>query len=276
MTICAIYRVYYGSDWLKYAIRSVIDQVDNVVVFYNDKPWCRPTHVEWRGEKLPVPPYSPDGADKVLASMHHPKLHIINDNHPDQAGQSSHHVEVVKEMFHPDVVMIASCDHVESEDVVKTVVGSGMHNRVVSTRPVTVWRWPHLRLPQRMDRPCTTFWDLAAWGGSVPFSELWQVREHGLVYHHHTFDMHFASHPNTMWWRCMLRDAQAQHLPDDSVREGWYENVWAKWQRGSEVSELGWCKGEPQLGQPYELDVRPPMVLRHVIEESREWFERGL
>lgn len=271
--VVAIYRIYYGSDWIRYGIRSIIDQVDKVVVFYNNSPWSMIKEVTYKGEVIPVPPFSPDGSDKLVKSIRHEKLMVIEDDFTQQANQSNYHVKKVQEILgEVDYVIIPQADHVEYGDIVSKVLPTLATCKVVSTRPVDIWKYPHLRLPQRLDRICTTFWNLKACGGELGVKDTAECRhgDWGLQFIGYTFNMHFASHPYTMWWRCMLRQAQAPHIGDDQVIEGWYDK-WLNWQEGSSDTELGWCKGEPTLGIPYGVDMIPPEAIKSVVIDSLKW-----
>ena len=56
----AIYRIHYGTDFLKQSIDSIIDSVDKVFVIYSLNPWVVEGTVTYLGEVYSMPKLQED------------------------------------------------------------------------------------------------------------------------------------------------------------------------------------------------------------------------
>ena len=53
--IYAIYRCYYGEDFIQESIRSITDYVDKIFVFVDNTPWGSADECVYKGETIKFP-----------------------------------------------------------------------------------------------------------------------------------------------------------------------------------------------------------------------------
>ena len=46
--IWAIYRIHYGTDFITESIKSIINDVDKVFIFYSEKPWVITDYINYK------------------------------------------------------------------------------------------------------------------------------------------------------------------------------------------------------------------------------------
>ena len=53
--ILAIYRIHYGTDFIKESVNSIIDYVDKIYIFYSEEPWVKTDKINYKNNLIEFP-----------------------------------------------------------------------------------------------------------------------------------------------------------------------------------------------------------------------------
>lgn len=240
----AVYRLFYGRDWILESIDRVIDHVDRVFVFFVGpfEGWGS----EWApGEKFPR---DPDGAKQQVREKYgrHPKVSVIESDWNHQKGQFSHFVnDVILPWFpHPDAIVINEFDHLWVDFVAALKEWRDRRNKnVLRWMKVTqteLWRPPHVdewyKVPDRPQRTGPIFWDMregeipqTIWHGHTGHQPDNPVKSGGVL------NVGYAVCEETMLWK--IRCAIA-HKSDSRVDPNYLEDVYMAWKPNMQNLEI--------------------------------------
>lgn len=229
----------YGEDFIEKSIRSVIDAVDTVYVFWTNKVWGGCTEVEYKGETIKFPEKF-DDAVEIIKNIGSPKIKLIEHYHPTPRGQftelvNNHVTEGIVLLIEPDQVMDdakGAFDYFETLDF-----------RCACLPQIEYWKSEEYAIPQR-NRPGPIFW-------TRPLED---TAPNGLPLSHNVPFLPFGAHnygfcvsDKTMYWKHLTAMAFSPVIGDSRPRPDWYEEVWLKWtpeMRDLEIS-LGHEKAIP-------------------------------
>lgn len=269
--IYAIWRVFYGEDTIYNSIMSLLPYVDKVIVYYYNKPWCGVDKVTYNGYECTIP--SPiDRSLDICKSI--PNIEVIEDNFPHPSGQTAHLINKTLSLFdRPNYIAFMNSDFVLFDGQQFVDRACQETAPVTSTRPIQTWKYPNYVFPIRQDRMSVLTYNLAHESlkeieptmGEKPYFEGGRYLDDVFC-----FDLGFAISPTAMWYKYLLRLGVHKEITDDSPISGWYHNIWLPWHPTSLPAgspQYGWCKGEPNLGDPYKIPTNGlPIVLRSVYE----------
>ena len=72
----AIYRIHYGTDYLLESIKSIIDNVDKIFIFYSNNPWVIRDTINYKNTILKFPK-NPENIKEFLDKNSNDKKIII-------------------------------------------------------------------------------------------------------------------------------------------------------------------------------------------------------
>ena len=77
--IIAIYRMHYGVDFIENSIKSIIDDVDKVFIFFSKKPWVTQNKLTYRNKIIDFPS-NPENVEIHLSKIFsgNKKIKILN------------------------------------------------------------------------------------------------------------------------------------------------------------------------------------------------------
>tara|TARA_Y100000310_G_scaffold298333_1_gene332192 strand:+ start:4619 stop:5437 length:819 start_codon:yes stop_codon:yes gene_type:complete len=237
MRTTAVYRVLYGEDFIEKSIRSLYDHVDEVVVFWTDKPWGDPRSVMYKGDEIQLF-YPFDGILTKLYKLQErmPKLTVIYDYFPTPKGQHQHLVELLPNPT--DVVVFVEPDMVFAPNTFRTIFKYYLDpdvdldgSRVLACRQIELWKNFDWRIPYR-DRPGPIFYDLNKYTDKkLPPTEFNGLPVYGPVQNHiiFTYNFGFCVSSSAMYWKHMTALAFSKIIGDSQPAEDWYETKWMNW-----------------------------------------------
>lgn len=213
----AIYRLLYGEEFIEQSIRSILDHVTRVYVYYTNKPWTKPKGVMYRGEWVEFPAQF-DKAAQVVRDMNEPKIRLINNYFPTPFNQFSYLVYETVRVFGPvDEVLIIEPDMVMK----KWPTGY----RSPSATPQTEWWKTDYKIPQRARpgpiflKPPVSETGANGWPANMPVE--WNDGE--------ADNYGFCLSDQAMYWKHLTAMAFSPKIGDSIPNPDWYEDVWLKW-----------------------------------------------
>jgi hypothetical protein len=222
MKRAAVYRLLYGEDYIRQSIKAVLPDVDEVFVFWTDRPWGDVTEVIYKGKTVQFPARFDRAIDIVHdMALEHPKIRLIEDWQPTPRNQFT---RLVNEWAAADSVVLVEADQVirDAGEAFDRFEESG--EKVSCLKQVEYWKTPEYRIPDR-DRPGPIFWHPflpdtlpnGAPDGDLPRINLF-ADNYG-----------FAINAETMRWKHLLALAFSPIIGDSIPYEAWYEDVWLAW-----------------------------------------------
>ena len=75
----AIYRIHYGLDFIGKSIKSIIDDIDLIFIFYSNNPWIVQKKMIYKNQEIDFP-NNPENVEKYLFDNfgNNSKIKIIN------------------------------------------------------------------------------------------------------------------------------------------------------------------------------------------------------
>jgi len=277
MSVYSVYRFYYGEDFIEQSIRSTANSLDEIFVFWVDRPFGDPKSVGYKGTTYEFP-RPIDKSWKILLRMQqeYPQLHVIYDYWPTDMGQFSHLVNdrILPHYPKPDTIVFIENDHVYHErqflHTLRMFNESGYS--VASTHPLEHWRTPLWVMPERKNRLCTMFWNMA------PFDAIPRVGRHAnpldfkigwLPIQTHNFGLCLSD--ENMFWKHNVALAKSPLVGDSTPRPEWYD-IWLNWKPGD--TDLGISKGRANIileVLPFPSEDLPDLIAKkYKLDEYKE------
>ena len=276
----AVYRCYYGEDWILASIRSILPYVDKVLVYYTNSPWGDLDSFLYRGMRIPIPAQ----VDCVVeyAETEGAFCHYWHDNTPYNMFTTIINEHLLKEYEIPNRLIIMEVDHVWKREQIENALTefNTKGYRWASSRQIEIWRPPHAqrwyRTPERPQRCGVVFWNLDGMdldeGKSFP-----STVTHGNVKGQplrllnaecHNFG--FAVSWESMWWKHVIGCSMSRVILDSIPNEDWLEKKWLGWRPG--VCNLEISRGHesdiPEVKE-YPEDELPEAVTAQMAEAAR-------
>ena len=248
MRTVAIWRLYYGADWIEESIRRVAPHVDACVVFFTGplagvSRWTE----DW--------PRDPDGAKKTIELLTDLPVSFC-EVPPDEwqhRGQFSRFVNgfVLREWPNTETVLINEYDHLWRD------LGSALEGwarfreglsvgRCAKVQQVELWKPPHVsefyEIPHRPQRVGPIFWDTRA--GEIPetvFHGIPAAAPYVPMLHLLTppLNVGYCTSERTMRWKMKCGLLLGELAGQDSVQDPrWVDDVYLAWKPGDRNLEI--------------------------------------
>jgi len=265
-SLIAVYRCLYGADFIQESIRSIIDHVDWIFVFYDEIPWGNVTEVTYQGARIFFPKRFDDILDKIR-DINNDKITVIYDHVENNVNQFTHLVNdiIVKNYDKPDDIMIIEVDHVFRKDqLIKSIDEFRKEKHICAdTGQVELWKTFDYRIPKRPMRTGTVFWNL---DGMDKMPDTTRQGERVPIYRLNT-EVHnfgFCISKQTMFWKHLLALAFSRKIGDSQPREDWFEHVWLNWHPTLNNENLEISEGREHLishAYPYNVGMLPSQII---------------
>jgi len=267
----AVYRAYYGEDFIRQSIESVRPYVDDVFVFWTDKAFADVAGIEWGGEWVAFPKPA-DRLPEIVAEMSadDPAIHMVYDHWGMPDGQWSHIVNdrLLAEYEHPELIICMEPDMVwkqgELEKALQTFIDSG---ELTATFPqVELWKHLTRRIPERPKRIGPVFFSMAGkYRNGIPETGK-SANAKGMVHLNgaHVHNLGFCVHPRTMLLKHLLAIGFSAQIEDSPPNEQWLLDKWMAWDPVDNDKDLEISKGREHTIPNTQLYSRAslPEVLR--------------
>ena len=239
--IYAIYRCYYGEDFIQESIRSITDYVDKIFVFVDNSPSGSTSECIYKGEIIKFPKTFDNVVEKIKG-MNNPKIELVFDHQDLADNQVTHFVNDIILPNHekPSIILSFEVDHVFHSEQIKKAIDEFIEKDYVfaTTGQIEIWKELKYRLPDRPNRVGAVFCNLSK------LDRMPETLKHGgilvmpkLSAYVHNFS--FAVSDKVMYWKHLLSIALARKTGDAVPYENWYEERWLKWDYASNNENLG-------------------------------------
>ena len=159
----AVYRAYYGEDFIRQSIESVRPYVDDVFVFWSDKAFADVTGIEWDGEWVEFPKPA-DKLPEIVAEMSaaDPAIHLIYDHWGVPDAQWSHLINdrILAEYERPELIICMEPDMVWEQSDLPHAISYAMGHGVLAAQEITHWREIGYCVTRETPRPGPVFYDM--------------------------------------------------------------------------------------------------------------------
>jgi len=227
----AVYRVLYGEDFIQKSINSIIDHVDEVYVFWSDKPWTDPKTVTYLGETITFPSKFDNVVEKVQ-ELNNPKIKLIYDYYPTPKNQHRHFVNdiIVPQFGKPDILVWMEPDMVFAPGMFARVMNEfeSMGVPYMCVPQIELWKDYGWRIPFRN----RTGPQLIRYTEHAMYSTGFNGRPELLIPVWSTYGCYnfgFCLNVNTMFWKHMTAIAFSRAIGDSVPSETWYRDKWLNW-----------------------------------------------
>lgn len=261
--IYAVYRCLYGEDFIQESIKSIRDFVDQIFIFWDDRPWGNIESCIYKGQEVQFPKKFDNILEKIKG-LADPKVNLIYDHVENNIGQFTHLVNdiILTNWPKPDLLMVVEVDHVfKRSEITKALelMLSG-HIAHASTKPLELWKTYEYRIPDRR-RLATVFWNMKNLD-KLPKTgrQANDRRVNFLPVYTHNFG--FCFNPQTMYWKHLTAIGFSQKIKDFPPNENWYD-MWLNWSIDGENKNLEIAKGYEHTvayAYRYNIDELPEII----------------
>jgi hypothetical protein len=261
----AIYRCLYGADFIQQSIKSIIDYVDKIFIFWDDIPWGNVKEVTYKGARIFFPKRFDDILDKIR-DINTDKIELIYDHVENNINQFSHLVNdiIIPDYDKPEDIIIIEVDQVFRKNEIENALHEFRNSnwRVAKTRQIELWRSIDFRIPERPKRTGVVFWNMDGidklpdtFRQGEP-TDYWLNLLHGI----YTLDafvhnLGFCVSEQAMFWKHLLALGFSQKIGDTQPNENWFEDKWLTWDFADNNENL-------EISRGYESDI--PYALRYL------------
>ncbi|MFA5857605.1 MAG: glycosyltransferase [Elusimicrobiota bacterium] len=234
---CAVYRVFNEEDYIEHSLKSIYNHVDNIVVFLGNKPWNGEAVKPDRTEEIIV--NYPDIQNKIVVVKY--DAGSINAAHPysGEVKLSNTALNIIRKYF-PEMgyVLLIDGDEVYEEKHITNLLKYAYTNTEdVSfySRWYTYWKTPGFRIdPMEPYSPLVLFKPNSETLFTGPRVINDKERERNILNPEDVLVHHFSyAKPDDKIRQKILSFSHCREIVD-----GWYENVWRKWDEDNTLTNL--------------------------------------
>lgn len=263
--IYAVYRCLYGEDFVQESIKSIIDRVDKIFVFWDDKPLGNITQCMYKGKTIIFPKKFDDVVGKIK-ELDNPKIELIYDHQDTEENLLTHFVNdiILPDHEKPSILLFLEVDHVFRKEQLDNAIDEFTESDYLfaTTEQIELWKDVDYRLPERTDKVGVVFCNLSK------LTKMPATLKHGgiavmpkLSSHVHNFS--FAVSEKVMYWRHLLSLAYARIFGGTVPFENWYEEKWLKWDYEANNENLDISeKDKIAWAMPYNAEKLPELIKR--------------
>ena len=219
--IYAIYRIHYGLDFLGKSINSIIDEVDQVFVFWSKQPW-------FKGTK-DLPPLNENVSEFCKQFPTKVTVYEREFDLPDgQYTQMYSHVVTGHNL--PKKVLMMEPDMVWEKSQIKKAIE--LTDKEISFNQIEFWKNEEWYI--KRDRPGPTLYN-----GTVnsTLKGCWSDKKktHDTI---KCFNYGFCLSPEVMKYKHEVAIQSSKYYGDSQPSEVWYEKKWLNWTPETEDLEI--------------------------------------
>jgi len=236
MKIIAAYRMYYGEDYLHRSLASIYDHVDQILIFWSDRPWGNVRQAKYKGKIVDIPDPI-DNAVKIatnLMNTKYPKIKMIYNDFPTSEN-------LLTELYNRyitgegknegNVVLFMEPDMLFDNKGIKFLINWIKMNKFtyMFTPQYEFWKNHEYVVKQRW-RPGVICFDLRediimpkTGKNCMPYL---QCEMFPKVF---TYNFGYCLSPENMYWKIMVTLAFTTVVHDSLPDENWYEDTWLAW-----------------------------------------------
>lgn len=244
----ALYRMYYGEDFIEKSVMSIINDVDKIFIMFTDRPWNGTDRVKYKGETLLIPCPIDKGVSiaKDLEKKFPDKVKAIYHHNPVPDNQFTVMYENLKLrglVDYANVLMLMEPDMVWPTGKLKPILRYLELRKFVPmcTYQVEFWKSEEYIIPIRR-RPGAIFHNVFD-SKSLP-----ETLKNGSVSYityidEFIYNYGFCMSPTNMYWKTLIGLAVSRSIADSMPNEDWYEKKWLSWNFNTNNKNLEISKG---------------------------------
>jgi len=262
--VYVVYRGYYGKDFVKQSIASVLPWADKVFFFWTDKPFGDVSTVHYKSQDWQL------HGDALVDTIHKmgidDRFELVYDHWGTPDAQFSHLVNdrILPYFPKPGIVICMEPDMVWRGDQLEKALSEFMScgKPCACTSQIELWKEKCYRIPQR-NRPGAVFYDLEKMEGlpetqknplplNASFPTQWLD---AFVY-----NLGFCVSEEAMLMKHLCAIGFSAVVGDSEPNPDWFEKTWKTWDFEKNNSNLEISKGREHLipaAVPYDVAELP-------------------
>lgn len=247
----AIYRIHYGTDYLLESIKSIIDSVDKIFIFYSNNPWVIRDTINYKNTLLKFPK-NPENIKEFLDKNINDKKIIIQnfecDTPKNQFGKLYHTACKIYKII-PEYVLFMEPDMIFGENqfkLLKFELDLKFWTNNIISKQIEIWKFDKnlkssnaYRIPLRKKRVGPVLWKtnnkdqiITNFGGE-PSNAKKKMSKFVT-----TLNLGFSFNKDTMFYKHLMALTFSKVIGDSLPDENWFEDKWLKWYENMENLEI--------------------------------------
>ncbi len=255
--IWAIYRIHYGIEFLKQSISSIINDVDEVFIFYSLDPWVKADEVNYRGKTIKFP-QNPEKVESFLKkNLNNKKIFLQNyecSTPLNQFGKLFNKACNIKKIK-PNYVLFMEPDMIFGDNQLKKLrleLKIKFWIRSIIARQIEIWKYDiskptniTYRIPLRKKRIGPALWKINNHEIETQFGGGALKSKNNYSSFVKILNMGFSLNKNTMLYKHLTAIVFSKIIGDSEPDENWYEDKWLNWKKDTKNLEIS--KGAQHL-----------------------------
>ena len=240
----AIYRIHYGTDFIKFSINSIINEVDKIFIFYSNEPWIKSNEIFYKNKKIPFPSNPENLKDYLVKNFKNNNKIILNNfecNTPlNQYGllfKKAIDISNAK----PKTVLFMEPDMLFAKNqlyILNLELSLRFWLDSLTTRQIELWKYNILnkdnyayRIPIRKRRAGPVLWKVKNTEIKTHFSGLYDKKNFSLLIK--SLNLGFCLNKNSMLYKHLLTLSFSKVIGDSRTIENWFEDKWLNWNKNT-------------------------------------------
>lgn len=255
----AIYRMYYGEDFIEKSVMSIIDDIDKIFIMFTDRPWNGADRVFYKKDTILIPCPIDNGAKiaKDLEERFPDKVKAIYHYHPVPNNEFTimyENLKLRKLVDDARVVMLMEPDMVWPEGKLKPILNylSDREFTPMCTYQIEFWKSDEFMIPIR-NRPGAIFHNVSG-GKPLPVTGKNGSTRFIIYIDEYVHNYGFCMSEYNMKWKVLIGLTVSRSIGDSMPNEDWYEKKWLTWNFHTNNRDL-------EISKNYEHFI--PYALKH-------------
>jgi len=250
--IWAIYRIHYGLDFLEPSIKSIINEVDKIFIFYSKDPWIKTRHINYKKKTIDFP-QNPENVESFLISKYNKNEKVIIKNYecktPDNQFGDLFNLACSITNTKPKYVLFMEPDMVFGDKQLKFLkleLDLKFWINSIIARQIEIWKFDIVkkendtyRIPLRK-RIGPVLWKIkkkdknivTGFGGGPK-----NKRNENFSFIK-ILNLGFSYNKDTMLYKHLNALVFSKVIGDSEPDENWYEIKWLNWKPGTRDLEI--------------------------------------
>jgi len=249
----AIYRIHYGLDFLEPSIKSIINDVDKIFIFYSQDPWIKAKYINYKNQHLDFPK-NPEDVENFLINKFKNNKKIIFKKHecntPMNQFGDLFNLACTTSKTKPEYVLFMEPDMIFGHKqlrFLKIELDLKFWLKSIIAKQIEIWKFDNIkkerntyRIPLRK-RIGPVLWNVkknqdvinTSLGGGPKDKK----NEHFSILK--ILNLGFSFNKETMLYKHLTSLVFSKIIGDSLPDESWYEDKWLNWKpetRNLEIS----------------------------------------
>ena len=262
----AIYRIHYGLDFIGKSIKSIIDDIDLIFIFYSNNPWIVQKKMIYKNQEIDFP-NNPENVEKYLFDNfgNNSKIKIINFECHTPLNQFGIMYEIALENIKkkPKKVLFIEPDMVFPKNGLKNLIyelNLKFWLQNISTKEIELWKLYDYKKKDCFRVP----YRKRSGGGAILWRSNYKIKtgfspkDYKKKIHFswfvETLNLGFCVNDKTMLYKFLIGLVYTKKIGDSIMNEDWYEKKWINWNIGTK-----------NLEQSKGAEHRIPYIIKYQI-----------